>query len=262
VATIGEEAGAVITITTVAEESLEIQVRWSTTVVERLVILPWIAGVSQIPTVAMELVQYQPKLRVNSTLKTHDIMLCSVTQISAREMPTTVNNMIADDVLFFLDSAASYSTTNSAHGLPVVDIKMATDDDAAIRANGGFSTSQASSKLPVAECSKSGKEQFNIVLTTVAYVPTSPCNLISTGDKAKLRSTTVIKADGAYMAKGGVKIALDIVVDTNHGWCCAIRLKRGVGQWVGQNTEIEVTMIKSDVLPGRTLKFGVTMNIM
>jgi hypothetical protein len=44
----------------------------------------------------------------------------------------------------------------------------------------------------------------------------------------------VIKADGPYMTKGGVKIMFDIVVDTNHGQLYAIRLKRWVGQFVGQ----------------------------
>lgn len=54
----------------------------------------------------------------------------------------------------------------------------------------------------------------------------------------------------------------DIVVDTNHGWLYAIRLKRGTGQFAGQFTGNEVTIIKSDVLPGRTPKTGMTMNIM
>jgi hypothetical protein len=31
-----------------------------------------------------------------------------------------------------------------------------------------------------------------------------------------------------------VKIKFDIVVDTNHGWLYAIRLKRGASQFVGQ----------------------------
>jgi hypothetical protein len=61
-----------------------------------------------------------------------------------------------------------------------------------------------------------------------------PYNLISTGDKAKLGWTTVIKADGVYLTKGGVKIMFDIVVDTNHGQLYAIWLKRGAGQFVGQ----------------------------
>ena len=103
---------------------------------------------------------------------------------------------------------------------------------------------------------------FSILLTTVAYVLTSPFNLISTGDKAKLGWTTVIKADGAYMTKGGVRIMFDIVVDTNHGRLYAIQLKRGAGQFAGQFGGNEVTMIKSDVLLGRTPKSGVTMNIM
>jgi hypothetical protein len=94
---------------------------------------------------------------------------------------------------------------------------VATDEDAAICANSGLSTPKAFGKLSVTVCSKGGEEQVNIVLTTVAYVPTSPFNLISTGDKTKLGWTTVVKSDGAYMAKGGVEIAFDIVVDTNHG---------------------------------------------
>mgnify|MGYP006178161795 FL=1 len=72
----------------------------------------------------------------------------------------------------------------------------------------------------------------------------------------------MIKADGAYMAKGGVKIMFDIVVNTNHGRLYAIQLKRGAGQFAGQFEGNEVTMIKSDVLPGCTPKSGVTMNIM
>lgn len=125
----------------------------------------------------------------NTTLKTHDIMLCSVTQILVGEVPTTVKGMMADDELLFLDSAASYSTTNSAHGL--VDMRAATDEDAAICANGGLSTPKAFGKLPVTVCGKDGKGPINIVLTTVAYVPTSPFDLVSTGDKAKLGWTTV-----------------------------------------------------------------------
>jgi hypothetical protein len=61
-----------------------------------------------------------------------------------------------------------------------------------------------------------------------------PYNLICTGDKAKLGWTTVSKVVGAYMTKGGVKIMLNIVVDTNHGRLYAIWLKRGAGQFVGQ----------------------------
>jgi hypothetical protein len=61
-----------------------------------------------------------------------------------------------------------------------------------------------------------------------------PYDFISTGDMAKLGRTTVIKADGACMTKGGVNIMFDIVVDTNHGQLYAIQLKRGAGQFVGQ----------------------------
>jgi hypothetical protein len=61
-----------------------------------------------------------------------------------------------------------------------------------------------------------------------------PYNWISTGDKAKLGWTTVIKADGAYMTKGGSKNMFNIVVDTNHGRLYAIKLKRGAGQFVGR----------------------------
>jgi hypothetical protein len=181
-------------------------------------------------------------------LKTHDIMLCFVTQLQEEGSDTTVKDMMSDDELFFLDSAASYSTTNSARGM--VDKVMASDDDAAICANGGLSSPDSFGNLPVTICDKHGTELQAITLSSVAYVPTSPFNLISTGDKAKSGWTTVIKQNEAYMTKGGLKVVFDIVVDTKHGRLFAIKLKRHVGQ--------DVTMLKATEVG---TKKGITMNV-
>jgi len=124
-------------------------------------------------------------------LKTHDIMLCFVTQLQEEGSDTTMNDMMSDDELFFLDSAASYRTTNSARGM--IDTVMASEEDVAICANGGLSSPDSFGNLPVSICDKHGTELQPITLGSVAYVPTSPFNLICTGDKAKGGWTTVIK---------------------------------------------------------------------
>ena len=108
----------------------------------------------------------------------------------------------------------------------MVKMKESTKDDATLCANGEMTYPKGFGVLPVTVCNKKGETVIDVTLSNVAFIPNTPFNLVSVGDKVRAGWTVTFGRDKASLVNGDVVIDFDIVIDTPKGRLFAVRFKR------------------------------------